>query len=180
MPTYRRIGVELRRKKRLKIKKQSKYKRYYTARYPREENKLFLSRVKSRCYINWKLIHCVNYEDYIWWTYPNFKKNYKFEIFCNKVELELDLGLPTCIMHIVETINTHTYFNKQIRRFAWVITWDRRVFKYYCRYYRYLRNERIFDAKKFVNCKNGHKLHLISYLKKRELTGVRFKNHAIM
>ena len=183
MPSYRRIGVELKRKKRktLRKKKQSKYKRYYTARYPREENKLFLKRVQFRCYFNWKLIHSVNYEDYIWWTYSSFKKNDKFEIFCSKLEFELDLGLPKCIMKIVETINTVTYFNKEIRRFAWVVTWNRRVFKYYTRYYRYLRNEKIFGTKKFLNLKNGHKLHLISWLKNRELTGKRLnKNHAVM
>ena len=74
-----------------------------------------------------------------------------------------------------------TYFNKQIKQFAWVLTWNRRIFKYYSRYYRYLKNEKIFGNKKFLNYKHGHKLHLISYLKNRELTGIRLnKNHAIM
>ena len=75
----------------------------------------------------------------------------------------------------------NTYFNKEIRRFAWILTWKKDVFKYYNRYYRYLNNEKLFGKKKFLNYKNGHKLHLILCIKNRELTGLRLnKNHAFM
>ena len=78
-------------------------------------------------------------------------------------------------------INMLTYFNKEIKRFAWVLTFDRKIFMYYRRYYKYLYNEKLFDKKKFLNYKNGHKLHLISYIKNRELTGARLnKNHKCM
>ena len=124
------------------------------------------------------MIHSIDFEDYISWAYPNFKKNDKFEIFFDNLDLEVNNGLPKCIIKIVETINITTYFNKQIRTFAWILIWSKRIFWYYNRYYRYLNNQRLFGKKKFLNCNNGHKLHFISYLKKRESTGIRLnKNH---
>ena len=81
-------------------------------------------------------------------------------------------------MIIVEFVNKITYFNKNIKHFMWVLTWSREIIIYYNRYYRYLKNERLFGKKNFLNYKNGHKLHFISYIKHRELTGVRLnKNH---
>ena len=80
----------------------------------------------------------------------------------------------------MELINGVTFFNKQIRQFVWTLTWSRQIFRYYDRYYRYLQNERLFGKKKFLNYKNGHKLHLISCIKNRELTGIRLnKNHMV-
>ena len=94
--------------------------------------------------------------------------------------MKVNNGLPKCIIKIIETINITTYFNKEIRSFAWVFTWCQRIFWYYNRYYRYLNNERLHGKKKFLNYKHGHKLHLISYLEKRELTGIRLnKNHLL-
>ena len=180
MPTYRRIELELKRKKKT-VKKKRRYTKYYNARYLRKRNIIFLKRVKSRSYLNWKLIHSVNYEDYIWWSYPNFAHNIKFEIFCANMEFKLNNGLPKCIIKIVEMINMVTYFNKQIRQFAQILMFTQDVFKYYNRYYRYLGNEKLFNKKKFLNYKNGHKLHFISCIKNRELTGVKLNtNHTCM
>ena len=180
MPTFRRIGLEIKRKKETRQKKKKRIKNYYV-RHPYERNIIFLKRVISRSYFHWKLIHSVNYEDYIWWSYANFTRNNKFEIFCHNVHLGKDNGLPKYIIKVVELINMNTYFNKEIRRFAWILTWRQGVFKYYNRYYRYLNNEKLFGKKKFLNYKNGHKLHLILCIKNRELTGLRLnKNHAFM
>ena len=81
----------------------------------------------------------------------------------------------------MEIINEVTYFNKRIKQFALTLTWYRRIFMYYDRYYRYRQNERLFfDKKNFLNYKHGHKLHFVSYIKNRELTGIRLnKNHMV-
>ena len=156
----------------------SRNNKFYCFNYRYRENKIFSNSIRNHSRFNWRLIHSVNFEDYIWWSYPNFQRNDKFEIFCDNLDLRTNNGLPKCIIKIVETINIGTYFNKNIRRFAWVLTWCQRVFWYYHRFYRYLNNERLFGKKKFLNYSHGHKLHLISYLKKRELTGIRLnKNH---
>ena len=129
---------------------------------------------------DWKLIQTVKYDDYIWWSYPNFKLNEKFEWFCNALDLKRNNGIPKCIITIVEIINNVTYFNKQIRQFVWVLTWSQQMFRYYDRYYRYLKNERVFGKKNFLNYRHGHKLHLTSCIKNRELTGIRLnKNHLL-
>ena len=63
----------------------------------------------------------------------------------------------------------------------WMLTWSQKIYRYYDRYYRYIRNERLFGGKKFLNYKHGHKLHFISYIKNRELIGIRLnKNHMVM
>ena len=83
-------------------------------------------------------------------------------------------------MLVVEFVNKITYFNKDIKHFISILSWSHELIIYYDRYYRYLRNERLFGKKKFLNYKNGYKLHLISYIKKRELTGCRLnKNHMV-
>ena len=177
MPTWKRIGLELKRKKETTRKKNKEY----CVRYQRQRNIIFLKRVKSRSYFHWRLIHSVNYEDYIWWSYANFTRSNKFEIFCQQVQLEKNSGLPKYIVKIIELINTSTYFNKEIRRFAFILTFGQDIFRYYNRYYRYLRNEKLFGRKKFLSYKNGHKLHFISCIKNREITGVRLnKNYALM
>ena len=138
----------------------------------------FLNSILACSHFDWRLIHSLNFKDYIWWSYPNFKKNDKFDFYANKLDLKVDNGLPKCIIKIVELINITTYFNRKIRIFAWILTWSQRIFWYYSRYYRYLHNQRLFGKRNFLNYNNGHKLHFISCLKKRELTGIRLnKNH---
>ena len=178
MISFRRIEMKLTRREEQQRKRRTKK---YCIRYPHKKNIIFLKRVTSRSYFHWKLIHLVNYEDYIWWSYGNFTWNDKFEIFCLNVQLQNDIGLPKCIIKIVELINKNTYFNKQIRRFAWILKHGMKIFQYYNRYYRYLHNEKLFGKKKFLNYKDGHKLHLISCIKNRELTGIRLnRNHGYM
>ena len=84
-------------------------------------------------------------------------------------------------MLVIELVNKITYFNKAIKHFVWVLTWSQEIFRYYDRYYRYLKSERImFGKRKFLSIKNGHKLHFISFIKHRELTGVRLnRNHMV-
>ena len=85
-----------------------------------------MKHVRAHSYFDWRLIDRVNFEDYLWWSYPNFKRNDKFEIFADSVDLKTDNGLPKCIIRIVEMINISTYFIKEIRRFAWVLTWNQK------------------------------------------------------
>ena len=154
--------------------------KYHRIKYNFKENFSLLERIRQISIFDWKLIQTVKYEDYIWWSYPNFKRNEKFESFSDKLDLKTNNGIPKCIIKIVELINGVTFFNKQIKQFVWVLTWSRQIFRYYDRYYRYLQNERLFGKKKFLNYKHGHKLHLISCIKNRELTGIRLnKNHMV-
>ena len=149
----------------------------YSKCYNVKENFILLERIRQISSFDFKLIQTVKYDDYIWWSYPNFKRNEKFESLCHTLDLKRDNGIPKCIIKVVEIINTLTYFNKQIRQFVWVFTWSQHIFRY-DRYYRYLKNERKFGRKNFLNYRHGHKLHLISCIKNRELTGIRLnKNH---
>ena len=148
--------------------------------YSFKENISLLESIKQNSIFDWKLIQTLKYEDYIWWSYPNFKRNERFKSFSDKLDLKTNNGIPKCIIKIVELINGVTFFNKQIKQFVWVLTWSRQIFMYYDRYYRYLQNERLFGKKKFLNYKHGHKLHFISCIKNRELTGIRLnKNHMV-
>ena len=59
-----------------------------------------------------------------------------------------------------------------------VVTWSREIFIYYRRYYRYLHNEKLFGKKKFLNYRKGHKLHFISCIENRRITGSKLNtNH---
>ena len=139
-----------------------------------------MEKVRQRSVFDWRIIQIIRYEDYIWWSYPNVKLSPKFESFNYQLDLKNDNGTPKCIMKIIQIINRVSYFNKEIRKFIWVITWHQQILKYYNRYYRYLKNERLFGKKNFLNYKHGHKLHFISCLKNRELTGFRLnKNHLV-
>ena len=138
-----------------------------------------MERIKQNSIFDWRLIQNIYNEDYIWWSYPNIRRNEKFESFSNQLEYNNN-GVPKCIIKIVEFVNIITYFNKKIKHFVWVLTWSRQIIKYYDRYYRYLKNERLFGKKNFLNYKHGHKLHFISCIKNRELTGIRLnRNHMV-
>ena len=144
------------------------------------ENILLLEKIKQNSIFDWRLLENIYYEDYIWWTYLNIRRNERLNLFIHQLEFKQNNGVPKCIMTIVEFVNKITYFNKKIKHFVWVLTWSREVIIYYSRYYRYLKNERLFGKKNFLNYKHGHKLHFISYIKNRELTGVRLnRNHMI-
>ena len=126
---------------------------------------------------NQELIKVIKYQNYLWWCSRTFKQNKKFVLFNKKLNLKRDNGLPKCIIKIVELINEVSFFNKEIRKIIRASTWYIKIFLYYNRYYRYLHNERLFGNKKFLNFKYGHKLHFISYMRNRELTGVRMNKN---
>ena len=130
---------------------------------------------------DWRLLKSIKCDDYIIWSYPNFKLNGSFKSFCLELELnERDNAVPKCIIKIVEIINQVTYFNKEIRVLSKVLTWHNHIFTYYSRYYRYQQNEKLHGKKKFLNYRHGQKLHFVSCIKNRELTGVRLcKNHLV-
>ena len=52
-------------------------------------------------------------------------------------------------MLIVKLVNKITYFNKEIKHFIWILAWTQELFTYYNRYYRYLRNEKVFGKQFF-------------------------------
>ena len=122
--------------------------------------------------INQGLIKVIKYKNYLWWCSQTFEQNKKFVLFNKNLNLKTDIGLPKCIIRIVELVNEVSFFNKEIRKIIRASTWHKNIFLYYNRYYRYLHNERLFGNKKFLNFKHGHKLHFISYMKNRELTGI--------
>ena len=139
-----------------------------------------LRKIKENSIFDWRLIKRIYYEDYIWWSYPNIRHNRKLDLIISQVEFKRNNGLPKCILLIIEIVNKITYFNKTIKHFMWLLTWSPEIFKYYYRYYRYLENERMFGKKIFLSIKNGHKLHFISFIKHRELTGVKIgRNHMV-
>lgn len=128
---------------------------------------------------NQKLIQVVKYQNYLWLSSQTFKQNKTFRLFNTNLDLKTNHGLPKCIIKIVELVNQVTYFNKEIRKFVRASTWYKHIFMYYNRYYRYLQNERLFGKKKFLNYKRGHKVHFISYIRSRELTGSKLnKNYS--
>ena len=139
-----------------------------------------MEKIRQNSVFDWRLIQNIYYEDYIWWAYPNIRRNEKLDLFIRQLNFIRNNGIPKYIMIIVEFFNKITYFNENIKHFIWVLTWSREIIIYYNRYYRYLKNERLFGKKNFLSYKNGHKLHFISYIKNRELTGVRInKNHMV-
>ena len=143
-----------------------------------DDSVLLLKNIRETSLFDWRLIQKIYYEDYICWSYPNFRQNERFNLMVRQLEFKINNGVPKCILLIVEFINKITYFNKNIRHFASVLMWTHKLMMYYNRYYRMLQNERLFGKKNFLSYKNGHKLHFIAYINKREVTGIRLnKNH---
>ena len=126
---------------------------------------------------NQKLTQVVNYRSYLRWCSQTFEREKKFILFSTNLDIKCNNGLPKCILKIVELINQVSFFNKEIRKFVYGATWYKSIFMFYHRYYRYLHNERLFGKKKFVSCRHGHKVHFISYIKRRETTGCRLNRN---
>ena len=168
------------------------------------KDKYYTQRVKETAYIFqeyklssviyrdllWKIYHRSGYdwsliliqfrnEDYIWWSYVTYKQSRALARFIDILEMEsCNLGYPQNIIKIVEIINFHCYFNRRIRYFYTLMSWANNIFIYYNRYYRYQKNNRIFDKKVHLNLKHGHKLHFVLFLYHRQVTGVKLnKNH---
>ena len=172
---YRRVVAKL---KRTKQKQKKRFKKRNCGNAQR--NSLLLEHIKLHSTFDWKLlVNDFKYEDYVWWSYLNLKGNVRFRQFSDILEMENRCnGTPKCIIKVVQLINEVTFFNERIRYCLWIILWNQKIFTYYDRYYRYFENERLFGEKKFLNYRHGHKLHFISCIKNRELTGVRLnKNH---
>ena len=139
-----------------------------------------LTKIKQHSVFDWRLIKTIQYEDYILWTYPNLKRNEVYNLINRQICFTRNNGLPKGILFIVEFVNKISYFNRKIKHFHSVLSWTCELFMYYHRYYRYLNNEKLLTKKTFLNYRNGHKTHFISYLKKRELTGCKLnKNHMV-
>ena len=154
--------------------------KYCCRKYISADYTLLLQKIRQNCIFDWRIIKEVYYEDYICWSYPNIRRHEKLDLIIHQLEFKRDHGLPKNIMLIINTVNKCTYFNKEIRHFMWVMAWTYEIFLYYKRYYRYLGNDRLFGNKNFLSVKNGPKLHFISYLKHRELTGHRLnKGHMV-
>ena len=122
---------------------------------------------------NRKFTQVVNYQSYIRWCSKTFEREKKFILFSTNLDIICNNGLPKCILKVVEMINRVTFFNKEIRKFVYRATWYKRVFMFYHRYYRYQSAEKLFGKKNFVSARHGHKVHFISYVRRREITGSR-------
>ena len=139
-----------------------------------------LRRIYNRSGYDWSLI-VVQFknEDYIWWSYINFRESRTLNRFIDKLEMRSsDSGLPQKIIKIVELINKQTYFNRRIRYYFALMSWAHNIFLYYNRYYRYKKNNRLFNKKEHLSLKNGYKLHFVAYMYHRQFTGARLdRNH---
>ena len=109
--------------------------KYCCRKHTSSENILLLTKIKQNSIFDWRLLQNINYEDYIWWTYPNIRQNEKWYLITRQLKFTIDNGIPKCIMLIVEVFNKITYFNKKIQDFVWVLTWSREIAMYYNRYY---------------------------------------------
>ena len=145
-----------------------------------DDSSVLLKKIRQNSLFNWRLLVNIQYEDYIWWSYPSIRQNEVFNLINRQICFKRNNGVPKGIMLIVEFVNKSSYFNKKIKHFLSILSWTTEIFLYYHRFYRMLSNERQFGKKNFLSCKNGHKLHFISYLKHRELTGCRLNtNHML-
>ena len=156
------------------IKNQSKIsrKKYYP----------LLQKIYSKSGYNWYLITVqFSYEDYIWWSYTNYNENRQLRKYIDDLEMEYktDLGCPNNIIHIVELINMNTYFNRRIRYFFTLMSWAHNIFIYYNRFYRYLKNDKLFGKTRYLAIKHSHKLHFVPFMYHRQLTGVKLNKNNI-
>ena len=166
---------------------------YYKKRIEKSDYILKQSRISSRIYFqllkwiysssgyNWHLIsNQFRFEDYVWWSFTNYQQNVRLRRFIDTLEMEYkcDMGCPHNIITIVELINMNTYFNRRIRYFFTLMSWAHNIFIYYNRFYRYLKNDKLFGKKQCLAIKNSHKLHFVAFMCHRQYTGVKLnKNH---
>ena len=178
--------------KNLRYKKEYNKDQYYVQRiketaYIFQEYKLssfiyldLLRKIYYRSGYDWSfVIKQFRKEDYIWWSYTNYKENRKLHRFIDKLEMQsCTNSYPQNIITIVELINKYSYFNRRIRYYFTLMSWAHNIFIYYNRYYRYKKNNRLFGKKEHINLKHGHKLHFIAYMYHRQFTGAKLnRNH---
>ena len=181
------------------IRKENKREKFYKGRISYYKKKIEKSkyikkqsRVSSRIYFpllkriynksgyNWQIIsNQFNKEDYVWWSYTNYENNARLRKYIDDLELDYktDLGCPQNIISIVEVINMNTYFNRRIRYFFTLMSWAHNIFIYYNRFYRYLKNDKLFGKKQRVPIKHRHKLHFIPFMYHRQFTGVKLNKN---
>ena len=169
----RRIGYYNKEIKKSKyIKKQSKISRRIY--YP------LLEKIYSKSGYNFYLItNQFPYEDYIWWSFTNYNENRKLRKYIDELEMDYktDSGCPQNIIQIVEVINMNTYFNRRIRYFFTLLSWAHNIFIYYNRFYRYLKNDKLFGKKQRIAIKRGHKLHFVRFMFHRQYTGIKLNKN---
>ena len=119
------------------------------------------------------------YEDYVWWSYTNYNTNRTLRKYIDDLEMnyKTDSGCPRNIIRIVEIINMNTYFNQRIRYFFTLLSWAHNIFIYYNRFYRYLKNDKLFGKKTRIAIRHGHKLHFIRFISYRQNTGIKINKN---
>ena len=177
------------------IRKENKKEKYYIGKilyynkrieisaYIKEQSKVsrgiyypLLQKIYSKSGYNWYLVtNQFPYEDYIWWSYTNYSENRKLRKYIDDLEMDYktDMGCPHNIIAIVELINMNTYFNRRIRYFFTLMSWAHNIFIYYNRFYRYLKNDKLFGKKQRLAIKHHHKLHFVAFICHRQYTGVK-------
>ena len=71
------------------------------------------------------------------------------------MDYKCDMGCPHNILAIVELINMNTYFNRRIRYFFTLMSWAHNIFIYYNKFYRYLKNDKLFGKKQRLAIKTS-------------------------
>ena len=118
------------------------------------------------------------YEQYVWRFYPTLKRNLKLNSFSRQLDLsKKNNGIPKNIIFIVYFVNRITCFNNRVRYYFYILHWGQKLFLYYYRYYRYLRNEKKFGNKKILPKRNNYKVHFVPYIYHRQLTGIRIEKN---
>ena len=126
-----------------------------------DDSLILLEKIRQNSVFDWRLLVNLQYEDYIWWSYPNIRQNEVFNLINRQICFKRNNGVPKGILLIVEFVNKSCYFNREIKHFLSILSWTAEIFIYYHRFYRMLNNEKLFGKKNFLSYKNGHKLHFI-------------------
>ena len=156
------------------------FDRRKTSKYIVKEDLEVLAYVKKQSKTDWiVLINNFKYEQYVWRFYPTLKRNIKLDTFSRQLELsKRNNGVPENIIFVVYLVNRITCFNKRIKFYFYILHWSQRIFLYYDRYYRYLKNEKKFNNKnKTLVKRNSYKIHFIPYIYHRQFTGSRIERN---
>ena len=150
------------------------------SKYITKQDLELLAYIKKQSRIDWTIL-LINfkYEQYVWRFYPTLKRNLKLSTFSQQLELsKRNNGVPKNIIFIVYLVNRITCFNKRIKYYFYILHWSQRIFLYYDRYYRYLKNKKKFNNKrKILPKRNSYKIHFIPYIYRRQLTGMRIERN---
>ena len=150
------------------------------SKYITKQDLELLAYIKKQSIIDWRIL-LINfkYEQYVWRFYPTLKRNLKLNTFSRQLELsKRNNGLPKNIIFVVYLVNRVIGFNKRVKYYFYILHWSQRIFLYYDRYYRYLRNEKKFNNKsKILPKRNSYKVHFIPYIYHRQLTGMRMERN---